>query len=177
MPVPVAPTAAVLGQPASAGAQFNALATRAGYLIGGYPLFIGRQATVQSIPSGVWTAVTLDAHDIDRDAGHSLTVNNSRYVSQTAGWYEIQSAGSFANATSGRRVIRLQNGGGTVPGSGAGGPPPSSTQALTLQTTALFYIAVGDYMELAMYQDSGAAISTSVNGQELSRLVCRWVST
>ena len=177
MPVPIAPTAAVAGQPSRAGVQFNNLAAQAAYVIGGMPLFIGRQATVQAIPNAVWTAVTLDAADADRDSGHSNTVNNSRYTSQTAGWYEVQGAGSFSNATTGRRIVRLQANNSSIPGSGVGGIPFSNANALTLQTTSLFYLSVGDYLELALYQDSGAAVNTSVNAQELSRLVARWVST
>jgi len=177
MPVPVAPTAAVAGQPSRAGVQFNNLAAQTAYVIGGMPLFIGRQATVQAIPTAVWTAVTFDAHDVDRDGGHSLTVNNTRYTSQTAGWYELQGAGSFSNATTGRRIVRLQNSGGPIPGTAAGGPTIGNANAVTLQTTGAFYIAVADYIEIALYQDSGAALNTSVNSQETCRLVARWVSS
>ena len=176
MPVPTAPTSAVLGQPARSAEQFNALAARAQYALGGMPLFIGRQAVAQSIPTTAWTAVTLDAVDVDRDTGHNNPTYTSRYTAQTPGWYDLQGAGAFSNATTGRRIIRLQNSSSPIPGSSAGGPAIGSTQAVTLQTTAIFYIALGDFVELAMYQDSGVALGTSVQSPENSRLVARWVS-
>jgi hypothetical protein len=138
------------------------------------PLFEGRQTVAQSIPTSANTAINLDTEDIDSDNGHSTVTNTSRYTLQTAGWWRISGGvGMTANATGARQMSILKNS-GVNGGSAQWFAPGAVTFSAATRTKCIFGI-VGDFFEIAIFQNSGGALNTvitSADGQ--SNMSAQW---
>jgi hypothetical protein len=131
--------------------------------VGNPPLFVGSQATPQSLTAGVWTAVALDTNNIDTANGHSTTVNNTRYTAQVAGWYDVKGGVGLA---AGVGYLRIDKNGAIL------SPPAETGQSsgLFMQVAAVVQCAVGDYIELFCY---AASSSTTLGGG--ATVSARWV--
>ena len=137
-----------------------------------------RQTVAQSIPNAVFTAIIWGTADIDTATGWSSGTNPERYTAKKTGKYLI--AGSAATtfpAVDGFRATVWFKNGVSVAGTqidstarvGVAWPIPARTIALTL--------AVNDYIELRLYQDSGgAALNTSVASDVQSSLTVTFLS-
>lgn len=162
------------------GSFLNSSITNLGNFLLGKPVFLAWQSVVQSIPNNAYTPVTFTSETVDRDNGHSVSALTSRYTAQTAGYYlfngQIQYA---ANVTGTRRALWHIN--GAIP-SGSGGGFFSTASTLTATTASvvappfLTYLAVGDYVELNAFQNSGAALNTVAAGGVFSTISAIWVS-
>ena len=124
------------------------------------PLAELRQTVTQSLPNAGWTALTFDTEIIDTDGGHSTATNTSRYVVQTAGWYLLTAGVSFAASATGGRGLRFAKN-GAAQGFGRVFTAPSPMYASDLNTSKRFLCAVGDYLEVQAFQNSGAALNTN----------------
>jgi hypothetical protein len=136
------------------------------------PLFTGSQAAAQSIPNGGAgnTALTLDTNVVDTYAGHSTTVNNTRYVSQAAGYYDVVGVAGFAANATGVRIAAIsKNGSQLSPDFRGPAVATFATRIPVVLPTVL--LNVGDYVELTVYQTSGGALSTDGS----CTLNARWV--
>lgn len=138
------------------------------------PDFVGVQNTAQSIPSGAWTAVSLDTSQIDSYGGHSNVTNSSRYTAQVAGWYTCCGVSEMATNASGDRAVRLQVNGTAVKGAAALVGPYSGNGVALPTPTRDVYLNVGDYVEVATFQTSGGALSTAVSADLCSALWVRF---
>ena len=169
MPVPIAPTAAVAGQAARAGVQFNNLAAQVAFLLDP-PFVFAWQQTGQSIANGAVTPITMDSEVVDTDNVHSLVTNTSRLTIVTAGRYRV--VGSIlwnANATGYRTAKLLKNGVSfAITQTVANG-----TQLSYMQVCDEIICAVGDYLELAGLQTSGGALTTGA-GADSTFIKARW---
>jgi len=157
------------------GAYLNSAVTNLGNFMLGKPIAQLTQPVAQSIPNAAYTALTFTSEVIDRDNGHSTTVNTSRYTAQTAGWYFVSGAAKFAANATGQRIAawfvngvqldlnRYQN-------NGAGLSTNADAQS------RLVNLNVNDYLELRAYQDSGAALNTQAITNENSYMTVVWVS-
>ncbi|MFJ8606382.1 hypothetical protein ACIRH0_04210 [Streptomyces sp. NPDC093675] len=160
---------------------FTAALARAGIVNAGTfflnpPLFVGTQTSAQSIPNSgsVWTAINLNTEQVDSYGGHDTVTNNSRYTAQVAGLYQVCGVVGFANNATGVRGARLHVNGSVVQGtaqmtltangSGTGLPTPIRTVRL----------AAGDFVEVAGWQSSGAALSTITAADVASALFVCW---
>lgn len=163
MPVPAVPATYTVGQKLTA-ASLNSIVTDLTYGFNGKPLAILTQTVAQSIPASAWTAITLDSTTLDRDGGHSNSTNNSRYTCQTAGYYTIFALGSFATSvTTGRRLIGIrQNNTGTAAPSAVRNDSVWVGNPQSISCSCLIYLAVGDWVEVLLYQDTGGAVNTDV---------------
>ena len=169
MPVPVAPTAAVAGQAARAGVQFNTLAAQVAFLLDP-PSVFAFQNVSQSTATGVITSITMDSEATDTDNVHSLVTNTSRLTIVTAGRYRV--VGSLlwnANATGLRAVKLLKNGVSFATTQTVA----NGTQLGYMQVCDEIICAVGDYLELAGVQTSGGALSTG-GGSDSTFIKARW---
>lgn len=122
----------------------------------------------QSIPNASSTAVTFGAEMYDTDALHSTATDTSRITipSGLAGkWRFTYKTGFAANGT-GARVAFLRRNGGTdannILGSRINVMPISATLAADSGHSVDVDLAVGDYVELFLYQDSGGALNSGV---------------
>lgn len=157
--------------PTEAPGNFNTAALWNANILGGigYLLapvrFKGYASTTQTIVSGATPiALSLDTEMYDSDGGHSTTTNTSRYTVQTAGLYHVTGGLTFltASATGTRTAVVMLNGANVV-GSmvQAAGSPSNGTG---VQTSTDVQAAVGDYIEIGAWQNSGASMTTTVNG-------------
>lgn len=108
------------------------------------------------------TVLTLDTELVDSDGGHSTTTNTSRFVCQTAGLYFVGGSVCFATNSTGTRTLNIfVNGTGVIGAANQCGP--STTNGTSVVTNTLVQLVVGDYVELAAWQNSGATLATSTS--------------
>jgi hypothetical protein len=123
------------------------------------PSFSAVQTATQSIPTGVWTAVTFDTEDRDTHSGHSTVTNTSRYTIPVSGWYQVSGRVAFNNSsTSGSRGARIHKNGNIV--TGAATIVGASTLPTVPQVDRKMALVAGDYIEIVAGQNSGSSIST-----------------
>lgn len=129
-----------------------------------------RATGTQSIPNNTWTALALDASDVDNAAGHSNVTNNSRYTAVYAGWYRAGGMNSWASNATGVRGVAWYVNGVALAAKG------SLEQAITVASNGnwlaapgqLIFLNVGDYVELFSFQTSGGALATQAAGAAVS---------
>lgn len=133
------------------------------------PVFVGYQTSAQSIAASTRTAVGLDSEVTDTYSGHSNTTNNARYTAQVAGWYEGDFRIAMPTETSG--FLHL--------GYGINSTTPTvelvdalSTPVLTLSD--MFYLNVGDYVQLLVEQSYSTSLSVVVTSRATG-MTLRWV--
>jgi hypothetical protein len=114
--------------------------------------------TNQPVNSAASTQVYFDLERFDTDNIHDVAANSTRLTCRTAGRYLIGGGVRFAGNVSGIRsvVIRI-NGATTIVEKQSGAAPGGA--ALAVDISSLWEMAVGDYAELIVYQDSGAQIN------------------
>lgn len=134
-----------------------------------------------AVNSAIASPVPWDTEVYDTDGGHSTSVNNTRYVSKTDGWYYVStclhmSPSATASETGTREVVLYKN----------------STEGLkqnrqdayllnrfsdtfVLRTAGHVRLAINEYLEVMVYQDSGAVIFVSNNIADPSYFSIRWV--
>lgn len=122
------------------------------------------RSTSLAITNGVDTTVDFTSEQDDPAGMHSNTVNPSRITIPVAGWYTIGFSGQLASASTYTVVmasIMLNTstliGRLMVPGTSIAVP-----QRIMVSTVAHF--DVGDYVETAVYQTSGASRTLELNG-------------
>lgn len=126
------------------------------------PSFNGTQISVQSVANSTWTSMVLDSSQYDNYNGHSNTINNSRYTCVVPGWYTVSGVVAFAANSTNARASRISINGNpyaalctfvnTVPGLPVSTPTPVRDVQL----------AVGDYIEVQGWQNSGGALNTAL---------------
>jgi hypothetical protein len=154
------------------GALWNAGPAASNTFLTTVPIAMVYQANVQSFASG-FTAVAMDTTILDTDGQHSNSVNNSRVTCQVAGWYSVSGAVGFStNSSTSRGAVLYKNGSSITQ---ATGNIAAASNVLHVATAGEFLIqlAVGDYVELYAFQNTGAALNSAVSGYS-SYLYVRW---
>ena len=125
-------------------------------------------SAVQSISNATETAVTFDSERWDTDNMHSTTANTSRLTAVTAGKYFILANVGFAQNGTGIRFLRLRlNGNEALPIAGVYVPASADINSDHRMFVATYYnMALNDFVEVIIYQDSGGALNTLQNAQE-----------
>jgi len=112
----------------------------------------------QAIATGVWTSLALNSELFDNDAIHDLVTNNSRMTCKTSGVYIITGTINIAAAAGGTwRGARFYLNGATPLDTSL--IPLSANQASVLNVSGIYNLAVNDYVELQMYQDTGGNVN------------------
>lgn len=127
-----------------------------------------RQTVVQPLDNNTFEPVSFDAEDWDTHAAHAGGTP-TRFTAPLAGKYVLSGGVGFAvNATGSRGCVWLKNGaqinGSQVMGTNNGAILTTLIAAKTIPVQ----LAVGDYVELAGYQNSGAGLDTTVAGSDQS---------
>jgi hypothetical protein len=128
--------------------------------------FVGVRLTksaTQSLANNTGTKITWDTETYDTDGFHSLVTNTSRITipSGKAGYYSITATGAFgANATGQRYFAFYKNGTMELVYARNAG---YSAADLAASGTAILNLAVGDYIELEAFQNSGGALQFNDN--------------
>lgn len=117
----------------------------------------------QSITSATLTVLALNSERYDTDTIHDTATNNSRLTCKTAGVYAISGNVSFAaNATGLRELDILLNGATMIASKTVGNV--GGTVATIVDVGCDYLLAVNDYVELRVYQDSGGALNVLSTG-------------
>jgi hypothetical protein len=140
-----------------------------------------RQIVAQTLTTSTFTGITFTSADIDSDwiggTGHSNSVNTSRYTANYAGWYQASGGVAYAANATGRRVAAWAVNGARVNGSQA---VVQATTAFDIEVparTEFVFLAVGDYLELQGFQESGGNLLTNVSADAQSTMNVIWVSS
>lgn len=120
------------------------------------------RTTNQSIPNVTGTAVAFDAERWDTDNIHDPVTTNSRLTCRTAGKYLIFGGVEISYAAGGsfRQVSITLNGTGNFIQVQRGNP---GTAISELVVSTVYDLAVSDYVELVVGQDSGAALNVNAS--------------
>ena len=124
------------------------------------PTFVGCRATksaAQTISTGVTTAVTFDTETFDTDNFHSTSTNTSRMTVPTgkAGKYLVTAGVTFATNATGNREIYIYKNGNQYSSAFQPGTSVGSTSIVIADVVSM---AVGDYVESRVAQDSGSSV-------------------
>lgn len=139
------------------------------------PHAVLRQTSAQTIGTGSFTALNFDTEDVDSVNGHDSGLP-SRYTAVYPGWYQVSGGATFASSATGRRLARVGVNGALVAGSESGVPGNASVIGFAFRATEV-YLAIGDYVEVFVFQDSGGNLATFVANAEFQcSMAVRWVS-
>lgn len=130
-----------------------------------------KQAVAQNLTNSTWTAATFDAFDVDTDVdgegGHSTSVNTSRFTARYPGWYRLTGGPAFFVNGTGIRGSRWTKNGSPVDSAATLEAPITADNSLYAARGKLVYLAIGDYIELQLFQSSGGVLSTAAPGGAL----------
>lgn len=118
-----------------------------------------------SINHATATSLTFDTQRYDTDGIHSLIANTSRLTCQTAGKYVINGNIRWAANAVGSRIIIINLNGIT----GIAQIIINTTIGAAktdMNITTIYDLAVSDYVELQVYQDSGGALDCEANSNK-----------
>lgn len=133
-----------------------------------------RNSANQTISSATLTQLTYDTERWDNGGMHDAAVNPGRLTAQKTGYYELAAMAEFEPNGVGARVLvmRLNGGNGIVFANLAGHP----TNNTALQISTVYFLTAGDYVDCAVYQDSGGNLNSVVdqnNAPEFSAQLIR----
>ena len=122
-------------------------------------------STTQSVATSTFTVLSADSEVFDNDAMHSTVTNTARITAQTAGRYLLFTRHNWQANTTGSRVIQYRVN-GVDPGATAQqlAALPVATAGINTQLSAAWslVLAAGDYVEVAGWQNSGAALNVTL---------------
>lgn len=137
-----------------------------------------RQTSVQALANNTSVTMLFQVEDVDSDpagtGGHSGS--SDRWTCVYPGWYLLSGGIGFASNATGFRLASLKKNGGVIPGGDVLLPAASGNITRLPARTELAYFSVGDYAQLAGYQNSGGSLNTSAGGDEQSTLNIMWWS-
>lgn len=127
-----------------------------------------------SVSNGAYNALTFNSERYNTDSMHSTAVNTSRITATTAGKYNAGGCIQYAAAAGGSiraAAVRLNGltivGHMTTPSLGASASPQ-------VNVSCDYALAAADYLELLAFQDSGAALNATVNGNYSPEFWASW---
>jgi hypothetical protein len=118
-------------------------------------------ANISIAVSGLWTALTFNSERYDTDNMHSLTVNTGRLTSRRAAKYFITGHVEWAVSANLDRTIGIRLNGATR--IGEHNTESFATYEVIQSVATIYDLGVGDYVELFVFQNSGAALNVLVN--------------
>ena len=126
----------------------------------------------QSISNTTLTAVTFNTELFDTDGFHDNSTNNSRITipAGKAGKYLFTAKAMWlVNSGGGIRFIQLTKNGTDI--TGDNNVTPNANFGVTSQVNQVFNLAVSDYIEAKIYQDSGGALSVAGSASGLATVI------
>ncbi len=126
-----------------------------------------------SIPNALVTRLSFDAERYDTDNIHSTETNTSRLTIPRDGKYLIVGNVCFANGASGARDLKIVLNGTTIIGYLDNYNPTNSYVDVALSTVQA--LSTNDYVELMVYQTSGAALNVRAITQYSPEFMLHWL--
>jgi hypothetical protein len=135
---------------------------------GGTVAFSGARvyrSTNTTINNNSEVALEFDSERYDTDGYHSTVTNTSRFTipAGKAGKYRITGQVGWSSHASNARLSKIRLNGTTSIATVTGPPSPSGAGTDQIVTTT-YDLAVGDYVELTVYQLSGTSINVDSSG-------------
>lgn len=116
----------------------------------------------QSIANSTVTTLAFNSERFDTNTIHDTSSNNSRLTCQTAGRYQITANVEFASGGGNRRLVQILLNGATAIGRVDLAPQSGSASVYVVST--VYQLAVSDYVEVQVFQDSGGALNVTNTG-------------
>lgn len=136
--------------------------------------------TTVASSSTTWVAAAWDAAEYDSASGWSSGLSTWTCPTGWAGRYQFVAVGSYGAGTSGGRRFVAVGVNGLTPRTGSSRGPDNwaDTNGLTVESSGMVFLNVGDTIQVLLMQSSGASISTrnAVSGAVTSGLYLRWVA-
>lgn len=140
------------------------------------PMGVFRKSGNQSTSNNTATAIGWDVEDLDNDGGHSNVTNNTRYTSQSAGWFHVSCTLHWAaNATGFREVWFRVNADNTRRHGYCVLEVDDGVEGKDTNSSTHIYLNAGDYVEVMGRQSSGGTLATTNDGRD-TRFEIEWVS-
>lgn len=142
------------------------------------PMAVLTRAIAQSISNAAVTPDAISWDTVTKDsAGGFAAGNPTRYTAQRAGWYQLSGGVGFAANATGIRTAQFTKNGTSIVGTqtkllAVSGGIVTAVPAWTVQVE----LAIGDYVELRAFQNSGAGLNTSTETENRPTMHVRWVS-
>jgi hypothetical protein len=127
--------------------------------VGTVPACMATVSAAPSIPNAAWTDVAFASESLDTDAMHDTVTNNNRVIVQTAGTYLFVGSFAWASNATGQRLVAIYKNATTRYATTR--TSASGTSYVDQTVSAILPMAAGDYVTLAVYQDSGGALSAA----------------
>ncbi len=122
----------------------------------------------QSIANNTVTTLAFNSERFDQASGvadtmHDNVTNNSRLTCRYAGVYQITAQVGWAVSAAGSRYveIRVNN---AIPIALEEKEPETTGTAMATTVSTLYAMAVNDYVEVRVFQDSGGALNVNSTG-------------
>jgi hypothetical protein len=158
-------------------AYFNSTVTNLGNFILGKPVCQLYSTAATAITGNTDVPVPFANEFVDRDNGHSTTVNNSYYTAQTAGYYYVSYFAGWAALATSYRLSWIRINGTTANNMLSSQQAGTSQAVITCSGAGLVYLAVGDYLELCVKSGVTTALATFGNAPVYTAaLHLAWVS-
>lgn len=116
------------------------------------------RTTNYNSPSGSWQVVTFDAEDYDYGGMHDTATNSQRLFAQTDGIYEIVGGAEWTANSTGDRGLRISLDNTTILSETLRPTVTNSGENATATVSATVYMTTNQFVELRVYQGSGAAL-------------------
>ena len=113
------------------------------------------RTTSQSVPNATTTTISFDTEHADDGGLADLATNATRLTIPTAGWYVVTGYLAWTNNGTGGRQASLRKNGSDIAVQFLA--PVSASYFIHMNVSMVVNCATGDYLELAAWQDSGAA--------------------
>jgi hypothetical protein len=113
----------------------------------------------QTISNNTNTKINFASEVFDTNGFHDNSTNNTRFTipAGLAGYYRVSATLRWDQGSGGRRIIAITiNGGG---GQASSEVTPAAGVYVSALTQQVFYLNVGDYVELDAYQTSGGNLA------------------
>ena len=117
------------------------------------------------LATATFTPIVFNAEDYDNFNGHDLVTNPTRYTCQVAGWYTLSGGIGYAVSGTGSRGAIWQKNGSFIANSQCMYASSGSLVSTIISAkTVDVQLAVGDYVELCGYQNSGGTLALTASG-------------
>lgn len=122
-----------------------------------------RASSSQSISDSTSTVVLFDLEDYDNNEMHSTSTNTGQIVCKVAGLYHIFANIRLAGNVNGNRIFNIRLNGTYNLASIRFEPIDQTGKFDALCLSSDYELAVDDYIEVIVWQESGSSISTETN--------------
>ncbi len=115
------------------------------------------------VPNVTFTTFTFDSERWDTDGIHSVAVNPGRLTARTAGKYVINGQIRYQGNATGLRELYIVNSVGSL--IAITDKSNLSTDGQDFSVTTIYDLAVGDWITMATFQNSGVPLGAQVGAE------------